>query len=168
MNGIMFIFSDLLQLTGCDPWQAQCIETLTLLFVFAPIVAGLPLALVEWDQFKRADNARIRAAKRRRMEGRHTDEHTRKEHHCALCGSANVARGRKYCPECLSAVRKTQAEEHNKKLKAQYEEKKKQALPQGNSLHDVCTRADAAGRSYGQQVEFERRQKELLLHGKND
>ena len=67
MNGIMFIFSDLLQLTGCDPWQAQCIETLTLL-VFAPIVAGLPLALVEWDQFKRADNARIRAAKRRRME----------------------------------------------------------------------------------------------------
>ena len=56
-----------------------------------------------------------------------------KEHHCALCGSANVARGRKYCPECLSAVRKTQAEEHNKKLKAQYEEKKKQALPQGNS-----------------------------------
>ena len=47
-----------------------------------------------------------------------------KEHHCALCGSANVARGRKYCPECLSAVRKTQAEEHNKKLKAQYEEKK--------------------------------------------
>ena len=47
MNGIMFIFSDLLQLTGCDPWQAQCIETLTLLFVFAPIVAGLPLALVE-------------------------------------------------------------------------------------------------------------------------
>lgn len=28
MNGIMFIFSDLLQLTGCDPWQAQCIETL--------------------------------------------------------------------------------------------------------------------------------------------
>ena len=46
MNGIMFIFSDLLQLTGCDPWQA----------------------LVEWDQFKRADNARIRAAKRRRME----------------------------------------------------------------------------------------------------
>ena len=66
MNGIMFIFSDLLQLTGCDPWQAQCIETLTLLF--APIVAGLPLALVEWDQFKRADNARIRAAKRRRME----------------------------------------------------------------------------------------------------
>ena len=86
MNGIMFIFSDLfisssttlplffrmksnlLQLTGCDPWQAQCIETLTLLFVFAPIVAGLPLALVEWDKFKRADNARIRAAKRRRME----------------------------------------------------------------------------------------------------
>ena len=40
MNGIMFIFSDLLQLTGCDPWQAQCIETLTLLFVFAPIAAG--------------------------------------------------------------------------------------------------------------------------------
>ena len=68
MNGIMFIFSDLLQLTGCDPWQAQCIETLTLLFVFAPLVAGRPRALVEWDQSNRPDHARIRAATRRRME----------------------------------------------------------------------------------------------------
>ena len=40
MNGIMFIFSDLLQLTGCDPWQAQCIETLTLLFVLTIYCRG--------------------------------------------------------------------------------------------------------------------------------
>ena len=90
-----------------------------------------------------------------------------KERYCNLCGVA-VSKGRKYCPECLKQVRKMNAEEHNKKLKAQYEEKKKQALPQGNSIHDVCARARAYGRTYGQQVEFERRQKELRERGEAD
>ena len=99
MNGIMFIFSDLLQLTGCDPWQAQCIETLTLLFVFAPIVAGLPLALVEWDQFKRADTPGSALQSAGGWKGRHTDEHTRKKNITApsaarptWLGAANTAR----------------------------------------------------------------------------
>lgn len=68
MSGLSFIVADFLQMTGSNPWQAQCIETVTLLFFITPIVAGLPLALVEWDKYKRAENARIRAAKRRRME----------------------------------------------------------------------------------------------------
>lgn len=68
MSGMMFIIADFLEMTGSNPWQAHCIETLTMLFILAPIVAGLPVLLVEWDKFKRADNARIRAAKRRRME----------------------------------------------------------------------------------------------------
>ncbi|MFR7837305.1 MAG: hypothetical protein ACLU19_04705 [Faecalibacterium sp.] len=36
---------------------------------------------------------------------------------------------------------------------------------QDNSLGAVCARAIAAGRTYGQQVEFERRQKELKDRG---
>lgn len=43
--------------------------------------------------------------------------------------------------------------------------RKKQALPQGSSIHDVCARAEAYGRTYGQQVAFERRQKELRERG---
>lgn len=37
-------------------------------FVTAPIVAGAPLLLAQWDRYKREDNARRRAAQRRRME----------------------------------------------------------------------------------------------------
>ena len=36
---------------------------------------------------------------------------------------------------------------------------------QDNSLGAVCARANAAGRTYGQQVEFERRLKELKDRG---
>lgn len=38
------------------------------LFLLAPIVAGAPYLLARWDAYKRADNARRRAAQRRRME----------------------------------------------------------------------------------------------------
>ena len=68
MSGVMFIFQGFLQATGCTPYQAKSIETLAVLLIHTPIDAGQPLALVEWDKFKRSDNARIRAAKRRRME----------------------------------------------------------------------------------------------------
>lgn len=96
--------------------------------------------------------------------------HAVKSKACALCGATmtGVDTRRKYCPDCLSTVRKINAEEYRKKLKAEYEEKKKQALPQGSSIRDVCTRAEAAGRTYGQQVEFERRQKELRDRGEID
>lgn len=37
-----------------------------------------------------------------------------------------------------------------------------------NSLEAVCARANTAGRTYGQQVEYERRQKELRERGEID
>lgn len=53
-------------------------------------------------------------------------------------------------------------------MAALYAAKKKAALPQGSSISDVCARAHAAGRTYGQQVEYERRQKELRDRGEID
>ena len=83
-----------------------------------------------------------------------------KQKQCELCGATmkNVGCTRKYCDTCLKALRSKQADEHNKK---QREERKKTLLPQGKSIADVCARAEAASRTYGQQVEFERRRKEL-------
>ena len=91
-----------------------------------------------------------------------------KVRYCALCGTAKTSGSRKYCTACLKVVRKKNAEEHNKKLAAYYAAKKKASLPQGSSISDVCARANAAGRTYGQQVEYERRQKELRDRGKID
>lgn len=87
-----------------------------------------------------------------------------KQKQCELCGATmkNVGSTRKYCDTCLKALRSKQADEHNKK---QREERKKSALPQGKSIADVCARAKASGRTYGQQVEFERRRKELEDRG---
>ena len=91
-----------------------------------------------------------------------------KERYCALCGTSKTSGGCKYCTACLKVVRKKNAEEHNKKMAAYYAAKKKAVLPQGSSISDVCARAHAAGRTYGQQVEYERRQKELRDRGKID
>lgn len=90
--------------------------------------------------------------------------HMVKQKQCEACGATmrNVGSNRKYCNACLKAVRSQQADEHNKKQRA---ERKKVPLPQGHSIADVCARAEAAGRTYGQQVEFERRRKELLSRG---
>lgn len=90
--------------------------------------------------------------------------HMVKQKQCEACGATmrNVGCSRKYCDACLKALRSKQADEHNKK---QREERKKVPLPQGHSIADVCARAEAAGRTYGQQVEFERRRKELLSRG---
>ena len=88
-----------------------------------------------------------------------------KVRYCALCGTAKTSGGRKYCTACLKVVRKKNAEEHNKKMAAYYAAKKKAVLPQGSSISDVCARAHASGRTYGQQVEYERRQKELRDRG---
>ena len=87
-----------------------------------------------------------------------------KQKQCELCGATmkNVGCTRKYCDTCLKALRSKQADEHNKK---QREERKKTSLPQGKSIADVCARAKAADRTYGQQVEFERRRKELEDRG---
>lgn len=91
-----------------------------------------------------------------------------KVRYCALCGTAKTSGGRKYCAACVKIVRRKNAEEHNKKMAAYYAAKKKASLPQGSSISDVCARANAAGRTYGQQVEYERRQKELRDRGKID
>lgn len=93
-----------------------------------------------------------------------------KQKQCELCGATmkNVGCTRKYCDTCLKALRSKQADEHNKKMAAYYAAKKKAALPQGSSISDVCARAHAAGRTYGQQVEYERRQKELRDRGEID
>ena len=63
-----YIFADLLVLLGRDAYHAQMTETLFLLFLLAPIVAGAPYLLARGDAYKRDDNARRRAAQRRRME----------------------------------------------------------------------------------------------------
>lgn len=91
--------------------------------------------------------------------------HMIKQKQCKLCGATmkNVGSARKYCDACLKAVRSKQREEQKKK---QREERKKTLLPRGKSIADVCARAEAAGRTYGQQVEFERRRKELEDRGK--
>lgn len=93
--------------------------------------------------------------------------HMVKQKQCEACGATmrNVGSSRKYCDACLKALRSKQADEHNKKAR-EAAAAKKRALPQGSSIHDVCARAEAAGRTYGQQVEFERREKEAWIHGK--
>lgn len=53
-------------------------------------------------------------------------------------------------------------------IKDDMQPRKKHPLPQGSSISDVCARANAAGRTYGQQVEYERRQKEMRDRGKID
>lgn len=87
-----------------------------------------------------------------------------KQKQCEACGATmkNVGCSRKYCDACLKALRSKQADEHNKKQRA---ERKKVPLPQGQSISDVLARAKAAGRDYGHQVEYERRRKELLSRG---
>lgn len=68
MSGMTFIFADLMELAGRDAWHAACTEKLALLLLITPLVIGAPYLLAQWDHFKRADNARRRAAQKRRME----------------------------------------------------------------------------------------------------
>lgn len=68
MSGTIFIFADLMELAGRDAWHAACTEKLALLFLVTPLVIGAPYLLARWDKFKRADNARIREHKRKKLE----------------------------------------------------------------------------------------------------
>lgn len=68
MSGFAFILADLMTALGRDAYHAQVTEFFFIIFVTAPIVAGAPLLLAQWDRYKREDNARRRAAQRRRME----------------------------------------------------------------------------------------------------
>lgn len=68
MSGFAFILADLMTALGRDAYHAQVTELFFIIFVTAPIVAGAPLLLAQWNRYKREDNARRRAAQRRRME----------------------------------------------------------------------------------------------------
>lgn len=102
---------------------------------------------------------------------------------CVTCGAEmhNVGPTRQYCPTCLGkraaaalVLKKKLLREQKMREKMEreaLEEKARKAFPhpakptEDNSLGAVCARAIAAGRTYGQQVEFERRQKELKDRG---
>lgn len=90
---------------------------------------------------------------------------------CVRCGTMmqHVFPIQKYCPVCRKIVTEEQKLETQRRRRArrrEEEKKKPKPLPTGNGLHDVCARADAAGRSYGKQVAFERQQKEAWIHGR--
>lgn len=68
MIAVNWIFADLQVALGATPYQADCIETFLLVFLGVPVVLACPYLLAQWDAYKRADNARRRAAQKRRME----------------------------------------------------------------------------------------------------
>lgn len=95
---------------------------------------------------------------------------------CEMCGAVmqNVAPNKRLCPACV----KQNQHEHDQKRRwtpHRYTVKRmpggkgqKRVLAANDSIGAVCARAIAAGRTYGQQVEFERRQKELKDRGEID
>lgn len=99
-------------------------------------------------------------------------EHCRFDRPCQICGRVmhNVAANKKLCPICLKENRQSRdckrkalykkSFSHREPYVRRYCPQKK--LSADNSISAVCARAIAAGRTYGQQVEFERRQKELM------
>lgn len=105
-------------------------------------------------------------------------EYCRFNRPCQICGVMmhNVAANKKLCPSCLKKNQRARDSErkatyrveeddsvHRQPYVRKYRPQKKPT--QDNSLGAVCARANAAGRTYGQQVEFERRQKELRDRG---
>lgn len=91
-----------------------------------------------------------------------------KDKSCARCGSSMIRAycTTKYCPKCRKFLdEKQRKESYQRRRLCEKEREKNKPLPTGNSLHDVVARAKAAGRTYGQQVEFERRRKELEDRG---
>lgn len=104
---------------------------------------------------------------------------------CEMCGATmeNVGPTRRFCPSCIGkrAAEKMLAKhalQRELRLKEKLEQEKVEAefMPKprpkkptaDNSIDSVCARAIASGRTYGQQVEFERRQKELKDRGEID
>ena len=97
---------------------------------------------------------------------------------CQICGILmhNVAANKKLCPMCLKKNQKIR-DVQRKSLNRQNTDEKpsrepynrrycsQKKLTADSSIGAVCARAIAAGRTYGQQVEFERRQKELKDRG---
>lgn len=95
---------------------------------------------------------------------------------CLECGAVmyDVGAKRKLCPTCVGrkaalAMRRQKAlniaKRKAEKPPAPPPKPRPKKKVDENSLAAVLARADAAGRTYGQQVEFERRQKELKERG---
>lgn len=63
-----YILADIMVLLGRDAYHARMTEILLIPFMLAPLVVTAPYLLTQWDKYKRADNARRRAAQKRRME----------------------------------------------------------------------------------------------------
>lgn len=62
---VNYIFADIMVALGRDPYHAQITEGLFLVFLLVPLVAAAPLLLARWAEWKRAENARRTAARRR-------------------------------------------------------------------------------------------------------
>lgn len=98
---------------------------------------------------------------------------------CETCGKVmkHVGATRRFCADCTRERNRVQRSEHRARKAAMAVDKGDGIVEipkpsphlgkptQDNSLGAVCARANAAGRTYGQQVEFERRQKELKDRG---
>lgn len=93
---------------------------------------------------------------------------------CILCGASmeNVGATRKFCPSCRAkravetmCARKAEKRAAEKKAREEALIASQKKAAQKNSITDICARAQTAGRSYGQQVAYEKRQKELKERG---
>lgn len=87
---------------------------------------------------------------------------------CEMCGAVmqNVAPNKRLCPECVK--QKALATAPLRREAYARRERPKKVLSANDSVGAVCARAIAAGRTYGQQVEYERRRKELKDRGEID
>ncbi len=107
------------------------------------------------------------------MMGGHESNRLHYTRTCEMCGTVmhNVAPNKRLCPDCIRANQKSHdhkkaietAPLHREAYARRVEPRKKPS--EDNSIGAVCARAIAAGHTYGQQVEFERRQKELRDRG---
>lgn len=69
MRSCAFILADLMVALGRDPYHAACTEMWLMVMIIAPVLVLAPYLLCCWDEYMRAENARRRAARKRRMEG---------------------------------------------------------------------------------------------------
>lgn len=68
MRSAAFVLADLMVAFGRDPYHAACTEMWLMVMIIAPVLVLAPYLLCRWDEYMRAENARRRAARKRRME----------------------------------------------------------------------------------------------------
>lgn len=102
---------------------------------------------------------------------------------CRECGKAmySVGANKLFCAKCLKKHEQLRYYDklRKKEIKAAQQKEEEEFFKairrphikppsKENSISAICARAIAAGRTYGQQVEWERRQKELRDRGEID